>query len=1409
MSSAVPPAAPAASLRQRLPPLPPQTPPVGRSSSAPSPPPPVNSGPASSSFPPAPLASPPGVSGPQPGFAPPPHYPPTHGLKAPAVKPPAAPPSGPVGAGSTRVAPPPSSEAASPRASSLDGAEGQQAPLTNGVGCLPSSVRLERDSRRDVAAAEGGGGGRGREAQGARPRVKPLKLPARVASLPPPSAAVRLSVKLGQRQLEQSGENGTYVAAAAWMRATEAARLLLGEPRAGGGSGVPTPAAADGRGGGGLRGAGTPQAGGLSRAAKRVSAAQSDAPEGSAAAEAEEEAKKLHAAEVEELQRRLAEQERRAAEQVSELEARERELRGRLQALETQVLQAQRRSSPSKGVSELFAAQQQLQQLRQEHCELQRREQELVEKERDLQLQLEQHQKQLEQLHQEVRDLQQRPAEEQSSTASSLNGLSKPLAPHDAAGTAASREVARLERRVRDLEQLHRETEERDAMRIRALEEENRLLKRSANFSASGSSHGAGRSLALSGAPFELRTLQQLQEKLQRLRQQHQQIPNEGAGAARGAASDAERDGDAPPGGHDAEQESAAAVWDAFEALLQKLVAAQEVQATLAGGLGAGAPAWGGISRQRSLSRCSSASRLTAPPLPPGAREHVSAALTASASGGAPGGIAAPFNSGGGRLLPPTPSACSMISDSIARSSVGRRAMNAGVIAAAVQQVQQAVAKSLESDSAARQKAADLRNFHRKSFSELTSRLAGNVAVAQSLTGSRCRTPASPSHLSVTSTAPMLPHHASPLAESPPPDSCTTPASSVLVSAAASLAAPQSGEPQPDSGDDASSGRLGYQPAAEGGGRSSETAPPAPPCMQPAPSVSPPSRPLRDSPPSQPPLEALFAPQTPDSTLPAGVRGASREQGAKSGVDDAGDGLGAAPGAGRRGGEPEAQAGEAVRCGSLPGLTRGGEAGPFADAAASPLPLTPREFAAPTAPSPARPVTPVTPVAPVGAPVLQSPFGASPPASVPLQQPFQAPTAGRYPAGPLASPGCSPSVAGHSCRSSQELFGVAPPTSPVPVPPAAAAPRSLQAIPAFASPPLSGPATAGAAPAAGERRGSQPTVEGAPSSAEPAAAQEAAASSWPVFDRHGNRQGCVEGPVPGGEVSQEGSLPLEKTVTPGAACRVLPTTPFMAREPQSGSGTAPTGSFCEGPGQAGTAVHASMKLGQAPTPPPAVSHPLGAGPVAVLRPPQGGSLVPGLGVGYPPQAPGFDAGASPAASAHLPLAGASPPASAPVSSSVGTILGAPGVAAPAPAPPVGGVEEGAEGKGFWDEDDFDEWNIDDAPTQTRPDADAPEDPWQAAPASQPVGQLRPGPSPASRPPFNSSSAPPPMPAKLMGTLSSPPNGFEPRHGASVGGWNGLAHTPQPVAGPYSARLTTHMQQRPNSAGHRPIEDLFS
>ncbi|CBZ49759.1 conserved hypothetical protein [Neospora caninum Liverpool] len=1269
-----------------------------------------------------------------------------------AVKPPT--PSFPA-SGATRPAPSCPSEAASP--SVRNSPDAGTVPLTNGVR-PPSQTRVGRDPTRRPEERNGEGPG---------PRVPPLQLQTRVSSVPPPSAAVRLNAKLQ----EQSGENGAYVAAAAWMRATEAARLLLGEPKGGGNSGIPTPAAADGR--GAALAAGSPKAHAFARAGKRLSGTPLSDLDGAAAAG--NEIKRLQA-EVEELRGQLAEQERRAAEQVRELEKRERDLCGRVQELEQRLAQTQ-----PNGFSEAFDTQE-LQQLQHEHRKLQQREQDLLEKERELQRQLEQHQKQLEELHREVKELHRSEAQ--------TNGVDK----HHEADAEQRAHVERLERKVKDVEKLHREAAERDAMRIRALEEENNLLKRAT--AASASHPGGGRSPVLD-APFQLRSLQQLQEKLQSLKQRHLQALE----AAGSAARDSEDAAGKPAGGETGDQENASAVFDDFDMLLQKLAAAQGPQASGSGAHALG-PAWGGVSRRRSLSRCSSASRLAAPPLPPGAGENTTNAGVAlsGVSGHATGGTAALFMSGG-RLLPPTPSACSsVVSDSVARSSVGRRLMSSGVIAAAVQQVQQAVAKSIESEALARQKAADLRNFHRKSFSELATRLAGTVAVAHSLAGSRGAPPATPSHLSVTSNACGVPQ-ASPEI---PSGSSMTPSS--FLPAPRSGTGPSAVQAYPASMAPANESSSGCSPRLLNAGKAGTVE------QVPCPSLISVS----------PFMQACPSHVSGGPPRPSGMFGPTK------GAEDVAENVPAEEFQERGKGEfapraadsPRACEGESmvpkIDSDMVPGAPTGGERVPAETEAGSASPAVTSGGAATSLSTP----FPCAMTPPSGT-ARPAPVSAASPASVPARHPFQATMP---PAGPLSHVSPLSGVDGQPRQPSRDPFGVQREVS-VPVVSAHAV-RSLQAIPAFASPPPARPeppagapvsaASAngdGASPSGSEQEG-HPTASGVAPSATGAgsAPVEVGVHAWHAVDQ-GQGLSDLGGDVGDhvrGRVSQEGSNPLPSVAD--GACRVLlPPTSALGRKSNSVDCAEPPSVPRAGHVENGESERARSRM-EAHTVAGSQTVLPASGPPAVGARPLHAAQA--QEQSFPVSLPASRCPDGSASLVPMPVASQSippPQSNSPPPGSFGVGAGTSGVAS---QQQIGAADEvGTEGKGFWDEDDLDEWNIDDVSVQSPPEHEGPSPvPRQASskPSSQLLVHQPSDKSLVSQHPLDSFTAPQ-LRAKERDSvcaLGSPLPG--PSQGLRTGVWQSTTHHQQPLEGPHGSRVPMPpAQQRPTSAGHRPIEDLFS
>ncbi|ESS29362.1 hypothetical protein TGVEG_207370 [Toxoplasma gondii VEG] len=1308
------------------------------------------------------------------------------------VKPPSV-PSFPA-SGAVRVAPATSSsfpsEAASPpsrRNSSSDGMQ-PNAPVTNGVSSGPSQTRVGRDSSRRNEAQNGKGPG---------PRVPPLQLQTRVSSLPPPSSAVRLNAKIHQR--EQT-ENGTYVAAAAWMRATEAARLLLGESK-GGNSGVPTPAAA-GR-------SGSPKTQSFSRAGKRSGMTPFGDFDGAVGPGANDEKTMELEAELKELRGKLAEQERQAADRVRELEKRERELFGRVQELEEQsALQAQVRD----GFSELLDAQQQLQQLQREHRQLQQREQELVEKESELQRQLEQHQRELQQLHQEVKELQRHRAAEMRT-----NGVVE-ASLHEAEEQRA--QVQQLERKVRDLEKLHRDATERDAMRIRALEEENKLLKRTSGAAASNPSSG-GRQ-PLSDSSFQLHSLQQLQAKLQGLKQRHLQALE--AAESQRHSEAVEGNETKPTDGETGDQASASAVFDDFDLLLQKLAAAQEPEASGSGVHALGA-LWGGASRRRSLSRCSSASRLAAPPLPPGSGDNTAnaAGVALSTVSGHAATTGSLFLPGGGRLLPPTPSACSsVISDSVARSSVGRRLMSTGVIAAAVQQVQQAVAKSMETDALARQKVADLRNFHRKSFSELTTRLAGTVAMANSLAGSRGATSATPSQLSVPSNA-----HKVPEASEIPSCSSTsmTSTSSILPSAVASVAGPSPAVHAYPTAlttpvHESSSG-LRSQFHADAGtlGVDQGTSPSsllASPFMQ-----SPPVADLSSSPAG----EASAGPPRPTSVFSVNVDAVN-----------AGDSVPVVESQDRGNGDlapsvvdsSSAHENETVkpenRSEMVTRVAADGELDPVSTGAGSFSPGATLDSGSAIAPPSAAFPCAVTPPCGIS---LPPPVSCASPASVPMKRPFEVP---RQLAGPFSTVSRLSGANGQTREPGRDFFGV---TRGVVPSVSAHAVRSTQAIPAFVSPPPmrpevpTGPLISAASPGDagecprdnGERQENLPPVSGVMDLANgtDSAPVEVGLESWHASHHQGKLLNGLDGPSGGSGdgFSKEGLKPLHAATVPGGGCQMLPPMSSSGgKQPDNVDCGVPSSVPCAGQAENGGSEHTPLRMEGNTR---ACSQT--ALPVAVSPP--NGVLHPHVSQAHGQTFPdslqdskcrnGFaSAVPKPQPSQSLPTLQLSvrPP---------GPFGVGPETLGVTNKQQIGTADDiGAEGKGFWDEDDLDEWNIDDVPVQPRFDRDGPLQVPQQAPSSQSTSSQL----PVSQPSLDSSSASPQAADSFsIGQMHSKDSEkicglgsivARSGQGLPAGMWQVSTQHQQPPEGSHESLVVMpSAQQRPASAGHRPIEDLFS
>ncbi|KEP62537.1 UNVERIFIED_CONTAM: hypothetical protein HHA_207370 [Hammondia hammondi] len=1321
------------------------------------------------------------------GQQPPPAYC-AHSTRSP-VKPPSV-PSFPA-SGVVRVAPATASsfpsEAASPPSRRNSSSNGMQpeAPVTNGVSSSPSQTRVGRDSSRRNEAQNGKGPG---------PRVRPLQLQTRVSSLPPPSSVVRLNAKVQQRE---QAENGTYVAAAAWMRATEAARLLLGESK-GGNSGVPTPAAAER--------SGSPKTQSFSRAGKRLDMTPFGEFDGATGPGANDEKTK----ELEELRGKLAEQARQAADRVRELEKRERELLGRVQELDEQsALQAQVRD----GFSELFDAQQQLQQLQREHRQLQQREQELVEKESELQRQLEQHQRELQQLHQEVKELQRHRAAE-----TRTNGVGE-VSLHEAEEQRA--QVQRLEQKVRDLEKLHRDVTERDAMRIRALEEENKLLKRTGGTAASNSSSGGRQPLPDSS--FQLRSLQQLQAKLQGLKQRHLQALE--AAESQRQSEVVEGNETKPTCGETGNQESASAVFDDFDLLLQKLAAAQELEASGSGVHALGA-LWGGASRRRSLSRCSSASRLAAPPLLSGPGENTmnAAGVALSNVSGHAAAAGSLFLPGGGRLLAPTPSACSsVISDSVARSSVGRRLMSAGVIAAAVQQVQQAVAKSMETDALARQKVADLRNFHRKSFSELTTRLAGTVAIANSFAGSRGATPATPSRLSVPSNA-----HKVPEASEIPSCSSTsvTSTSSIPPSAVASVAGLSpamhvyptvvttpvhesssglSSQFHPDSG------KLGVD---QGTSPSSIFASPS---MQ-----SPPVADLSSSPPG----EVRAGPPRPTSMFGHTVDAVNAGDSVPAvETQDCGNGD-LAP---RVVDPPSVHENETLTPENssemVPRGATDGELDPGSTGASSFSPGATLDSGSAIAPPSAAFPCAVTP--PSGGMSLPPPVNCASPPSVPRKHPFEAP---RQFARPLSIVSRLSGADGQTREPNRDLFGV-PRGAVRPV--SAHAVRSTQAIPAFVSPPpmrpeaTPGPLVSAASPGDagkcprdnGERQESLPPVSGVVDSANGtgSAPVEVGLESWHASHHQGKLLKGVDGPSggSGNGIFKEGLKPLHVAALPGGGCQMLPPMSLSGgKQPDSVDCGVPTSVPCAGQAESGGSEHTPLTM-------EGYTRACSQTALPMAVPPANGVLHPHVSQAHGQNLPdslqdskwpnGFaSAVPKPQPPQSLPTLklSARPPGPFGIGAETSGVTNKQQIGA--------GDDIGADGKGFWDEDDLDEWNIDDAPAQPQFDRDGPLQVPQRAPSSQSTSSQL----PVRQPSLDSSSASPQAADSLsIGQMHSKESenicglgSIVARSGQGLPAamWQGTTQHQQPPEGSHESRIVMpSTQQRPASAGHRPIEDLFS
>ncbi|PHJ18670.1 hypothetical protein CSUI_007504 [Cystoisospora suis] len=540
-----------------------------------------------------------------------------------------------------------------------------------------------------------------------RTRVQPLASSGRNSSVPPRLALG--SFATADSQTDQSSENGVFVAAAAWMKATEAARLLLLNPRPPCGSAAPSLSSVassevdksdssrqDGR----IRscpGDGRAPIGGM-----REKDRQSD-----------EEMRQLEQ-ELISLRERLAEQEKKTEEQQRLAKEKEKDWKSRVEKLEKEIERRDEKQGVS-GHEGPFNAQQELKHLQEEHRLLQTREHQLIQKEKVLQKELEQHQQQLEQLQLEVRDLQRQRASSAVSEVIHEGEAVNRRAAVDG-GKSDHTEQHAQESALRELEKLQDRLASYEA-RIRALEEENKLLKRSHAMVDRSSCP------AMFPVHVEPKTLQQLEKKVQAARLQHLRV--------------LEQPGTQPSDEGEGSSQ-VKSVFDEVCSLLQSLSAAQENQSNGRSG--------GRLTRQRSLSRSSSVSQRSGVHAPrsrtgmdDGCNHNHAGRTRAMAGGGSAGAL---LSAGRGSLLPPTPSAgSSVVSESIARSSVGRRLVNSGVIAAAVQQVQQAVEKTLESDAVARQKAADIRQFHRKSFSQLSSKLVSSAAMAQSLSASRCSSP--------------------------------------------------------------------------------------------------------------------------------------------------------------------------------------------------------------------------------------------------------------------------------------------------------------------------------------------------------------------------------------------------------------------------------------------------------------------------------------------------------------------------------------------------------------------------------------------------------------------------------------------------------------------------------------------
>nr|CAJ20478.1 hypothetical protein TgIb.0061c [Toxoplasma gondii RH] len=458
---------------------------------------------------------------------------------------------------------------------------------------------------------------------------------------------------------------------------------------------------------------------------------------------------------------------------------------------------------------------------------------------------------------------------------------------------------------------------------------------------------------------------------------------------------------------------------------------------------------------------------------------------------------------------------------------------------------------------------------------------------------------------------------------------------------------------------------------------------------------------------------------------------------------------------------------------------------------------------------------------------LPPPVSCASPASVPMKHPFEVP---RQLAGPFSTVSRLSGANGQTREPGRDFFGV---TRGVVPSVSAHAVRSTQAIPAFVSPPLmrpeapTGPLISAASPGDagecprdnGERQENLPPVSGVMDLANgtDSAPVEVGLESWHASHHQGKLLNGLDGPSGGSGdgFSKEGLKPLHAATVPGGGCQMLPPMSSSGgKQPDNVDCGVPSSVPCAGQAENGGSEHTPLRMEGNTR---ACSQT--ALPVAVSPP--NGVLHPHVSQAHGQTFPdslqdskcrnGFaSAVPKPQPSQSLPTLQLSvrPP---------GPFGVGPETLGVTNKQQIGTADDiGAEGKGFWDEDDLDEWNIDDVPVQPRFDRDGPLQVPQQAPSSQSTSSQL----PVSQPSLDSSSASPQAADSFsIGQMHSKDSEkicglgsivARSGQGLPAGMWQVSTQHQQPPEGSHESLVVMpSAQQRPASAGHRPIEDLFS